>query len=106
MCSSDLEVPDPDGDQGAQPRRLRADGLYDEPGPLVLRARAGEWIRITLVNEVLEPDLDDDDHVQAVPVDVQAFLPEWTPPLEEARARLPAWTTANLRVSTFTTLRL
>ncbi|WP_158501535.1 M28 family metallopeptidase [Vitiosangium sp. GDMCC 1.1324] len=43
---------------------------------------------------------------EEVPVDVQAFFAEWPPPLEEARSRLPAWTTANLRVSTYTTLRL
>ncbi|WP_194863036.1 M28 family metallopeptidase [Myxococcus sp. AB036A] len=43
---------------------------------------------------------------EEVPVDVQAFFAEWTPPLEEARSRLPAWTTANLRVSTYATIRL
>jgi hypothetical protein len=39
---------------------LRIDQVHDEPGPLVLRARAGEWVRVTLVNEVLLPELDDD----------------------------------------------
>ncbi|WP_143101610.1 M28 family metallopeptidase [Stigmatella aurantiaca] len=42
---------------------------------------------------------------EKVPVDVQTFFAEWTPPLEAARSRLPAWTTANLRVSTYATIR-
>ena len=45
---------------------LRIDRVHDEPGPLVLRARAGEWVRVTLVNEVLLPELDaDDDEIGA-----------------------------------------
>jgi hypothetical protein len=39
---------------------LRATGVVDGNGPLVLRAVAGEWIKITVVNELLLPDPEHD----------------------------------------------
>jgi hypothetical protein len=49
--------------------------------PLVLRAKAGEWIRVILVNDVLEPDRDDRNRERE---GRQRFGPEPSP------ARLPA----------------
>jgi hypothetical protein len=65
----------------------RAVGIDHTGEPLVLRARRGEWIKITLINEVLLPDEEDPtpEEVQLVKkrhykipegIDVQAFAKE------------------------------
>ncbi|MDR0786997.1 MAG: hypothetical protein LBG44_03930 [Gemmatimonadota bacterium] len=60
------------------PPQMR-DKLADTP--LVLRARAGEWIRLILVNDILEPDEDDHNRQRE---GRQRFGPEPSP------ARVPA----------------
>ena len=60
-------------DELGRPRGRRiATGVSTDTGPLVLRARPGEWVQVTLVNEVLTGPQDD---VLATP-----FGPETNPP--------------------------
>ncbi|WP_433782589.1 multicopper oxidase domain-containing protein [Actinomycetospora sp. CA-101289] len=66
-------VPVPVDEPGGRRGDRRARGVHHTGEPLVLRARAGEWVRVVLINELLRPE-------DEVGTRQQRFGPEPSPP--------------------------
>ncbi len=90
-------------DEGRDTGHRRATGVQDTDEPLVLRVRRGEWIRLTLLNEVLDTE---------GPADPMAepFGPEVNPPRVPVEHRddngYPVGRTVSPRVSLHPSLML